>query len=72
MAKSIRIGRIAGIPISVNGGLVILAAMFILSLAIQGFPQIDPEATLTTRLVIASATVLAFLLSILAFYTRAS
>lgn len=66
MANSIRIGRIAGIPISVNGGLVVLAAMFIFSLAIQGFPQVDPDASLTRRLLVASATVAAFLLSILA------
>jgi Zn-dependent protease len=66
MAKSLKIARIAGTPISVNGGLVILAAMFIISLTVQGFPQIDPDASLTIRIVVATATVVAFLASILA------
>ncbi len=66
MAKSLRIAKIAGTPVSVNGGLVVLAGMFIISLTVQGFPQIDPEATLTMRIVVATVTVFAFLSSILA------
>lgn len=66
MGKSLRVGRIAGTPISVNGGLAVLAALFIVTLATQGFPQIDPDASLTRRLVLASSTVVAFLISILA------
>ncbi len=66
MGKSLRIGRIAGTPISVNGGLAVLAALFVVTLATQGFPQIDPDASLNRRLVLASSTVFAFLISILA------
>ncbi|MGH1492509.1 MAG: site-2 protease family protein [Acidimicrobiales bacterium] len=66
MGKSVKIGRIAGTPISVNGGLAVLAALFVVTLALQGFPQIDPTASLNRRLVLASSTVLAFLISILA------
>lgn len=66
MGKSLRIGRIAGTPISVNGGLAILAALFVMTLATQGFPQIDPDASLNRRLVLACSTVVAFLFSILA------
>lgn len=66
MNKGLKVARIAGTPISVNGGLVILAALFIVTLTIQGFPQIEPEASLSLRLVVASVTVLAFLGSILA------
>ncbi len=61
-----RIGRIAGIPISVNAGLLVLAALFVFSLAIQGFPQVDPTASLRTRLIVATPTVLTILGSILA------
>lgn len=66
MSRSIRIGRIAGTPISVDGGLAILAIVFILSLALQGLVRLDPEASLGLRLGVATATVLAFLASILA------
>ncbi len=66
MGRSVRVGRIAGTPISVNGGLAILAALFIVTLALQGFPQIDQSASLATRLSLATAVVVAFLASILA------
>ncbi len=66
MGRSVRVGRIAGTPISVNGGLAILAALFIVTLALQGFPQIDQSASLATRLSLATAVVIAFLASILA------
>ncbi|MEM7273926.1 MAG: site-2 protease family protein [Actinomycetota bacterium] len=63
---NLRIGRIRGIPISVNAGLAIMAAVFIASLAGQAFPQLDPDASLTVRIVVASITVFGFLASILA------
>lgn len=66
IARSIGIGRIAGTPISVNGGLAILAGLFIITLAIQGFPQLAPDSTLGLRLAVATATVAGFLASILA------
>lgn len=66
MASSLRIGNIAGTPIFVNGGMVVLAGLFIASLATQAFPQLDPEATLGWRLSVAAVTVVAFLASILA------
>lgn len=66
MGGSLRLGRIAGIPISVNLGLAVLAAVFIASLALQGLRVLDPEASLSARLIVASVTVGAFLASILA------
>ncbi|MGI9596521.1 MAG: site-2 protease family protein [Acidimicrobiales bacterium] len=66
MGRTLRIGRIAGTPISVNGGLAVLAALFIVTLATQGFPQLDPSASLRLRLVVATTVVAAFLVSILA------
>jgi Zn-dependent protease len=65
MGKSLRIGRIAGTPISVNAGLAVLAILFVATLAIEGFPVIDPEASLNRRLVLACLTVAAFLASVL-------
>lgn len=66
MARSIRIGRIAGTPISVDAGLAVLAIVSILSLTFQGLVRLDDQASTTTRLMVATATVFAFLLSILA------
>ncbi len=66
MNRSMRIGRIAGTPVSVEVGLAVLATLFIATLAIQGFPRVDPDATLGSRLVIASIAVTIFLLSVLA------
>ncbi len=66
MGRSLRVARIAGIPISVNGGLLVLAGLFIFSLSTQGFARLDPDATLTARIAVATATVAAFLASILA------
>lgn len=66
MGKSLRVGRIAGTSISVNGGLAVLAGLFIVTLATQGFPQLAPESSLGLRLTVATATVAGFLASILA------
>ena len=66
MGRSLRIGRIAGTPISVNGGLVVLAGLFITTLATQGFAPVAREVSLSTRVAVATVTVVAFVASILA------
>ncbi len=63
---SVRIARISGIPISVNAGLAVLAGLFVFVLATEGFPQVDPNASLRSRLIVAVVTVVALLGSILA------
>ncbi|MEM7321858.1 MAG: site-2 protease family protein [Actinomycetota bacterium] len=66
MARSIRIARIAGTPVSVDIGLAVLAAVFIASLTFQGFARLDPTASVGIRFVAATATVVVFLGSVLA------
>jgi Zn-dependent protease len=66
MARSLRLGRIAGTPVSVEAGLAVLAALFVASLALAGLPRLDPEAALSTRLLVATVAVTTFLACILA------
>jgi len=66
MQRSLHIGRIDGIPVSVNGGLAVLAALFLVTLTTQGFTRLDPDAGLALRLGVAAVTVLVFLASVLA------
>lgn len=66
MSRSVRVGRIAGVPISVDAGLAVLTALFVVTLAVQGFPRAAPEASLTQRLIAAGITVGLFLASTLA------
>ena len=64
-ANNLQVGRIRGIPISVNAGLVVLTAVFVAALAGQAFPRLDPDASLSFRLVVSALTVTGFLASIL-------
>ena len=66
MQPSLRVGRILGIPVSVNGGLAVLASLFLVTLTTQGLPRLEPEAGLGVRLAVAAATVVVFLASVLA------
>jgi Zn-dependent protease len=66
MSRSIQIGRIAGIPVSVEGGLAVLAVLFVFTLTTDGLARLDPDASLTIRLAVAAATVTVFLGSVLA------
>lgn len=66
MNRSLQVGRIAGVPVSVEAGLVVLAALFIVTLAGDGLSRLDPDSALTVRIGVASATVAVFLASILA------
>lgn len=61
-----QIGRIAGVPVGLEAGLIVLALVFVGTLAVDGLPRLDPSAPLGTRVVVASATVAVFLGSILA------
>lgn len=65
MRDTVRLGRIWGIPIGVNWSILAVAAYLVLSLAFVGFARFFPDADLTSRLLVAGATTLAFFLSIL-------
>lgn len=66
MNRSLQVGRIAGVPVSVEAGLVVLAGLFVVTLAGDGLARLDPGSSLTARVAVASATVAVFLASILA------
>ncbi len=66
MSRSVQVGRIAGVPVAVEGGLAVLAILFVATLAADGLPRLDPEASLTVRIIVASVTVAVFLGSVLA------
>ena len=66
MSRSIQIGRIAGIPVSVEAGLAVLALAFVATLTTQGLARLEPGASVGLRLVVASLTVAVFLASVLA------
>ena len=66
MTRSLQVGRITGVPIAVEAGLALLAALFVVTLAVDGLPRLDPDASLTLRLAVATATVAVFLGSVLA------
>ncbi len=66
MNRSLQVGRITGIPISVEAGLALLATLFVVTLAVDGLPRLDADASLALRLAAATATVAVFLVSVLA------
>ena len=66
MNRSLQVGRITGVPIAVEAGLAVLAALFVVTLTVDGLPRLDPDAGLWLRAAVASATVALFLGSILA------
>lgn len=65
MRDTIRLGRIAGIPIGVNWSIVAVAAYLVISLAFAALPRWWPSADLTARLVTGGSITLLFFLSIL-------
>ncbi len=65
MPRSLKLGRLAGIPIEVNWSVVGVAALVVYSLASQILPNVFPEASLTARILAASAGAAGFFLSIL-------
>jgi len=66
MDHSIRLGRIAGIPIGINWSVAALAGVFVFTLALSILPPYTPDAGTTSRFVAASAGVAVFFGSILA------
>jgi Zn-dependent protease len=62
---TIRLGRIAGIPIGANWSIVAVAAYLVVSLAFAALPRWWPSADLTARLVTGGSITLLFFLSIL-------
>ncbi|MEM9561930.1 MAG: site-2 protease family protein [Actinomycetota bacterium] len=66
MNRSLQVGRITGVPISVEAGLAVLAALFVVTLAVDGLPRLDADATIGVRLAVAAVTVAVFLASVLA------
>lgn len=66
MSRSLQLGRVAGIPVSVEAGLAVLALLFVGTLAIEGLARVAPETPLTVRLATATVAVALFLASILA------
>ncbi len=66
MSRSLQVGRITGVPIAVEAGMAVLAALFVVTLTIDGLPRLDQDAGLWLRAAVASATVALFLGSVLA------
>jgi len=66
MNRSVQVGRITGVPIAVEAGLAVLAALFVVTLTVDGLPRLDQEAGLWLRIAVASVTVTLFLGSVLA------
>ena len=62
---TIRLGRIAGIPIGINWSILAVAGYLIASLAFAAFPRWWPSADLTARLVTSVSITLLFFLSVL-------
>jgi Zn-dependent protease len=66
MVDSVRLGRILGIPIGVNWSIIAVAALFTVSLALQGLPLYAPDAVLEERLLAASIGVTVFFATVVA------
>ncbi len=65
MGFSLRCGKIAGVPIKVHWSVLAVVVFVAGSLAMVGFPRVDPDAGLTSRIVWGLAAAVVFLLSIL-------
>ncbi len=65
MGFSLRCGKIAGVPIKVHWSVLAVVAFVAGSLATIGFPRVDPDAGLTSRILWGLAAAAVFLLSIL-------
>ncbi len=65
MSSNIRLGRIAGVPISAHWSVLGMAAFVVYSLAFTVLPSLYPTAPLLDRLMAASACAFLFVLSIL-------
>lgn len=66
MGKTFQIARIAGVPVAIDAGLALLATLFWLVLSLQVLPLASPGASFSQTAPVAAATVIAFMLSILA------
>ena len=66
MRQSIRLGSIAGIPVGLNWGLLVIAAFYVLNLAVGILPAEVPDASTTAYWVASTVAVFLFFASILA------
>lgn len=66
MGKTFQVARIAGVPVAIDAGLAVLAALFWLVLSFQVLPVASPDTPFVQIGLVAAATVVAFLMSILA------
>lgn len=65
MRDTIRLGRIAGIPIGINWSILAVAGYLVLSLSFGALPRWWPSADLTARLITGSSITFLFFVSIL-------
>lgn len=65
MRDTIRLGRIAGIPIGINWSILAVAVYLVISLAFGALPRWWPSADLQARLITSSSITLLFFASIL-------
>ncbi|MGI9622108.1 MAG: site-2 protease family protein [Acidimicrobiales bacterium] len=66
MKQSLRLGTISGIPVGLNWGLLIIAVLYLMSLATGFLPNAVPGATTTAYWLVATGGVAMFFASILA------
>ncbi len=66
MRQSLRLGSISGIPIGINWGLLVIAAFYLVNLAVGILPASSPGASALTYWVFALVGVVAFFASVLA------
>lgn len=66
MKQSLRLGRIAGIPVGLHWGLLVIAGLYLTILGGQVLPQAAPSASTTTHWLVAALGVVLFFGSILA------
>ena len=66
MRQSIRLGSIAGIPVGLNWGVLLIAAFYIFNLAVGILPAAVPNASTTGYWIAATAGIILFFGSILA------
>ncbi len=66
MKQSVRLGTISGIPVGLNWGLVVLAALYLVNLATSTLPHASPESSTAAYWVAGGITVAVFFASILA------
>ena len=65
MRDSVRLGRIAGVPIGINWSILAVAAYLVVTLAFGALPRWFPSASLSSRLLVSSGATALFFVSIL-------